>query len=561
MNLTQFFEHWRIIENPFRGEEARHDSVFARIGFDGAEAATSTPVKPGAPITIPDATPEPPPAPAALHPLDHATHHSDFGKILGDLPKASTAIVFGEKGSGKTAIRLQISDRVGAFNAEHPETKVLLIGYDDLNASLDRFYRRVGGKSPVEALQKFRLVDHIDAVLSQVVPKVIDRVMAPSSRGPALPPGTPAPRAETLELGQDPRRVVRRLPVPERRDLLLLQAVYDRPDVAHLRTPRLRRLLRLPPLLGDLFWNALAWLGWAPATAMLYWMLTKARGTPDGPGFKLDSTDGYVLLGLVGLWLLLLLKRLVWDKVGQKRLTLRVRRQVRVQNRPDVSFAGSLKRLDHSLRDSSHLPLNDSDEARYAMLTRLRGLLRHFGYAALMIVIDRVDEPTLISGDPERMKAVVWPLLNNKFLQQEGIGIKMLLPIELRHALFKESSVFFQEARLDKQNLVERLTWTGSMLYDLCDARLRACLAPDAPAISLLDLFAEDVTGRDLIDSLDQMHQPRDAFKFLYACISEHCSNVTGEQGQWKIPRLVLEMVRKSQAERVQQLYRGIRPA
>ena len=57
---------------------------------------------------------------------------------------------------------------------------------------------------------------------------------------------------------------------------------------------------------------------------------------------------------------------------------------------------------------------NDSDEARYGMLGRLRSLLRHFGYAGLIVVIDRVDEPTLISGDPDRMRALVWPLLNNR---------------------------------------------------------------------------------------------------------------------------------------------------
>jgi hypothetical protein len=57
------------------------------------------------------------------------------------------------------------------------------------------------------------------------------------------------------------------------------------------------------------------------------------------------------------------------------------------------------------------------------------------------------------------------------------------------------------------------------------------------------------------------MHQPRDAFKFLYRCMAEHCSNVTAEQAQWKIPRLVLETVRKQESDRVQQLYRGIRPA
>ena len=30
MNLAQFLEHWSIVENPFRGEEARTDAIFAR---------------------------------------------------------------------------------------------------------------------------------------------------------------------------------------------------------------------------------------------------------------------------------------------------------------------------------------------------------------------------------------------------------------------------------------------------------------------------------------------------------------------------------------------------
>ena len=38
MNLSQFFEHWAIVENPFRGEEARTDAIFARMGIAFARA-------------------------------------------------------------------------------------------------------------------------------------------------------------------------------------------------------------------------------------------------------------------------------------------------------------------------------------------------------------------------------------------------------------------------------------------------------------------------------------------------------------------------------------------
>jgi hypothetical protein len=57
------------------------------------------------------------------------------------------------------------------------------------------------------------------------------------------------------------------------------------------------------------------------------------------------------------------------------------------------------------------------------------------------------------------------------------------------------------------------------------------------------------------------MHQPRDAFKFLYQCIQEHCAGVTEDQAKWRIPRIILEMVKRQQSERVQMLYRGVRPA
>ncbi len=546
MNLSQFLDHWSIAENPFRGEEARQDSVFVRIGLasQGSESLDRgpQPAVPAAGISV-SATQDSTPTDFGPRP----TSHSDFDKILGDLARPSTSIVFGEKGSGKTAIRLQIADHVARYNARHPQARILLVPYDDLNAMLERYHRRIGGKSPSEAFQKFRLVDHIDAVLTGIIPRLIDRILErPAEARAARDPG--------LDLGPDARKVARRLDAAARRDLIVMQVVYDCPEAADARTTRVRRLLRLNLPTSFVVWSLLAWIGWIPAGALFYMA-----------GLKLTTgnitVQTYVFAALLALWLLVLGKRFAWDNLALVGLARRVRRQIRIQNRSERSYIRSFRQLDPGLRDGNHLPLSDSDEARYATLERLKRILAVFGYSGLLIVVDRVDEPTLISGDPDRMRAVIWPLFNNKFLQQERVGVKLLLPIELRHALFKESSAFFQEARLDKQNLVERLSWTGAMLYDLCDARLRACLAPGAPPISLLDLFAEDVTAKDLVDALDQMHQPRDAFKFLYACLTEHCSAVTSEQNQWKVACLTLESVKKQQADRVQQLYRGIRPA
>lgn len=547
MNLGQFFEHWGIVENPFRGEEARHDTVFARLSAepDTSNAATPAPTSTTTPTSTPTPTTTTGPTPTPTQ-----ARHSDFEKILGDLARPSTSIVFGEKGSGKTALRLQIEARVRTHNRQRPQERVLLIAHDDLNAALDRFHERsgLGGDraapgSPIESLRHFRLVDHIDAMLLWAVPRLVDALLEES----------PAGAAGAVDIGESGRKALRRLDGAARRDLLLLQAVYDRPDVAHARTARLRSALRLPIGGGRRAWDALLFAGWLlPVAVLLGWWQV---GT-------LPDSVWWVLLAAAALaWAAGAFKRLALDRLAMQRLARKVRKQVRVTGRTEASYAQSLGQLEPALASPASLPTTDADDSRYALLERLRRVLAPLGYRGVLIVIDRVDEPSLISGNPEAMRALIWPLLSNKFLQMEGVGVKMLLPIELRHALYRESSAFFQEARLDKQNLVDRLSWTGAMLYDLCDARLKACLAPGASPIDLVDLFAEDVTERDIVDALDQMHQPRDAFKFLYQCLSEHCSNVTAGQQAWRVPRLVLEGVRKQQSERVQQLYRGISPA
>ncbi|MEN0019880.1 MAG: hypothetical protein AAF747_03240 [Planctomycetota bacterium] len=518
MNLSDFFEHWQIADNPFQGEEARHDAVFARMArLDGSADA----------------------------PTRGGTTHSDFEKILGSIERPSTAVVFGEKGSGKTAIRLQIADRVRRNNLTKGDGKVYLVSYDDLNSMLDQLHEHHGGKKPIDSFKKIRLVDHLDAMLASGTTRLVDAVL---NEGDA---------ASGREFGTDPGKMLRKADRSTKRDAMLLQVVYDGADNAADRTARFRKTIGLPPPPSAIGWAIGVWAGWVPAVAFAVWAATSQ--SPDSNG--VPTWQLWTLGVLLGLYAIVLAKKFLWDRLLLARLGGKLKHQLRALKRPGSSYAVSTAYLAPLDRSPAVLPITDSDEQRYAMLDKLRRTVKLFGFTGILILIDRLDEPTLVNGEAERMRAIVWPMFNNKFLQQEDVGIKMLLPVELRHALFKESAEFFQEARLDKQHLVERLTWTGAMLYDLCDARLRACRPHADAELTLLDLFAEDVTRQDLIDALDQMHQPRDAFKMLYACLSEHCSNVTREQAEWRIPRLTLDAVRKQESDRVQQLYRGIRPA
>jgi hypothetical protein len=543
MNLSQYFEHWSIVENPFRGEEARHDSIFARMGINPNLARS----------TIAD---EHIPGDESLAKPMMQSLHSDFEKIMGELDQPSTSIVFGEKGAGKTAIRLQIAGRIDKHNRENPERKVFMIPYDNLNASLDKYKKQAHVKGDANPFADMRLVDHMDAMISIGTGRVLNALLP----GPTSPPAANLGDSSSSQLGKKARK----LPAVVRRDLLLLQSVYDTNDPNGHRTTQLRQLLKLPAGgrtsgvssgLSALIVIGL-WVGWVPSLALFLWARIYA-GFEGAVASVTDIGSGVLFVA----WLALLVKAFMLDRLVVNRVAGKVSKQLRMVNRPIAGTLGSLRRMPRSLLQSGELPVNDSDEQRYEMFARLRRVIEAFGFTGMFIVIDRVDEPTLVNGDTEKMRSIIWPMFNNKFLQLERVGIKMLLPIELRHALFKESSAFFQEARLDKQNMIERLSWTGAMLYDLCNARLGVCRPASAEPISLIDLFAEDVSRSDIVDALGAMQQPRDAFKFMYRCLSEHCSSVTAEDSSWRIGRHTLDYVKREEAERVMQLQRGIRPA
>ena len=503
MNIATFLGHFGISENPFRAEEARHDSVFKRV--------------------------------------ETSCRHPDFEKIRGDFERSSTSIVFGERGSGKTAIRLQIEHALAEHNLIRPDARCLPLIYDELNPVLDRLSRRLRKLSPLEVLRTIKLVDHIDAMMNAVVPRIVDRILGE------------AHGHDEVHFDQEAPKRVPRLAPHLKRDLMMLQICYDRPEVAAGRSARLKRILRLDSL------NRLVWLKWITAGMtgvtlglLLYYLIS----SPERGVWAWITAIVLMLLVTAGMT-----GRLVWMWIQTQRLAADLSKRLRVLDRSAASFRDSL--LAVSLQDAlaANLPRADGDDRRYAMFARLLRVIRPFGYRSIMVLVDRVDEPTLINGEPRRMQAFVWPMLNNKFLQQDHVGVKLLLPLELRRLLSQETTEFFREARMDKHNLIDRLTWSGATLYDLCSARISACREDGDPPPPLTDMFDDSVTHQDLVDALGQMQQPRDAMKFLYQVIREHCTNVPEERPQWQVPRPLLDSVRRSQVDRMNGMLRGERPA
>ena len=99
MKLEQFLTHHGIAGNPFSEEDAQTDTVFKRRCL----------------ATI---------------------HHPAWNKFFGSPADPSTALVFGEKGSGKTALRLQAAPSWRATTRPIPNERVFVISYDDFNPYL-----------------------------------------------------------------------------------------------------------------------------------------------------------------------------------------------------------------------------------------------------------------------------------------------------------------------------------------------------------------------------------------------------------------------------------------
>ena len=125
-------------------------------------------------------------------------------------------------------------------------------------------------------------------------------------------------------------------------------------------------------------------------------------------------------------------------------------------------------------------------------------------------------------------------MLDNKFLKQPGVGMKLLLPIELAEYIEKEDRDFYQRARLDKQNMVPSLEWTGQSLYDLACSRVSACgTAGKTP--KLRDLFDPAITDQRLVDAFAGLRVPRHLFKFLYRLLAAHCQQFTDASRTWQV--------------------------
>jgi hypothetical protein len=218
-----------------------------------------------------------------------------------------------------------------------------------------------------------------------------------------------------------------------------------------------------------------------------------------------------------------------------------VKRQVRVIDHQ----AGSLRKIFSQFQQTEIIgqpfPSRARGDDRYELLARLQSALNTLGFTSIVVLVDRVDEPHLVHGSPERIKDLVWPLFDNKFLKHPGIAFKLLLPSTVVGYLNRQEKEFYERSRLDKQNMVLSLSWTGQGLYDVANDRIRACAKLAEKPVSIRDLFDDSISEQELISVFDRLRAPRHLFKFLYRLFVDHCSKYTEDTPTWKIQRETLQ--------------------
>ena len=474
MKLRDYFEHFGIEGNPFSEEDAQKDHVFQEHCIE-------------------------------------TTFHPAWDKLYGKPAEPDTAIIFGEKGSGKTALRYQMINAVKKYNDHHSDRHPLVIEYANWNPFLDHFRRRYSDKKRIEyVLGCWQLWDHIDAILSLGMTQLADQLLIPDEV--SYP-------AATSKKWLDPSRLTHH----KKRDLLALAAFYDQPK----GDAPVVRWKQLAAKIGFFDWKSFFRRNWdmflgAILTIVFFFVLWRL-----GYGVTVVAKWWFYAV-ILGSWF----PRL-WKTACRYNRAYWVTRRLRVLNLSVSSVFQRLMQFEPVDYAGISFPARRGTDTRYELLSRYIDVLDALGYCGMIVMIDQVDEPYLISGSPELMQKVLWPMFDNKLLKYPGVGFKFLLPSELLSFLERESTDFHQRARIDKQNLIRSLDWTGKSLYDLANDRIRSCC--EKPTTKIDDFFDPSISRARLESSFEQMRVPRHLFKFLYRVIMSHVNAHSDGEQVWQI--------------------------
>ncbi len=106
-----------------------------------------------------------------------------------------------------------------------------------------------------------------------------------------------------------------------------------------------------------------------------------------------------------------------------------------------------------------------SSNSPQTLLSEFKDVVQRIGLQAVYILIDRLDEQLLTFRNPDKLAALIAPLLTNlPLMEMAGVAFKFFLPREARKAVM----AFVRSERLR----IQEVTWEKKDLYELLRQRL-----------------------------------------------------------------------------------------
>lgn len=481
MFTQKWRDHWGLKEDPFNCEDADKDVILSE--------------------------------------LDSSIVHWSCDRMYGNPEMAAPAIVFGEKGSGKSALRLMIKKRLEEYNRQNPDAKVALIEYIDFNPYLSQYRRSIVARADdkqaaQEVIKRWKVADHLDSILSIGITQFVNEIISTKNS-------------------------LKDLSRKQKSYLLMLTCLYYNSDKTTTTEAlnELKKQVRYFTFRPGMKWmlvSVLSLLG--IGLILLPWLLP----SPVGPNSLWFTLGVICLLGTWG-WFF-------YDLISYRSLASWASRSIKVLPRNPSHLSNLLSQLSNKERKEYILPRGSDDSSRYQILDCYMDLLENFNYKGLYVLLDRVDEPLLLSVNEELMRQFVERMLDIKLLQYPRLGLKLFLPLEMDAIHRNATPEQLKHMRLDKSNLIPELKWSGQELYEIASKRLQISQNDNAKPIQLSDMIEEGFDYSYLRETLSTLGTPRYAFGFLSTLITEHVKDLPNDlpddDPRWKITRSRFDVVR-----------------
>jgi hypothetical protein len=336
----------------------------------------------------------------------------------------------------------------------------------------------------------------IDLVLHRIVPEIVDEVLGVANDGTR--PRRPVADAAAAIESAGPSAC---------RDLVVLQALYDRADGAPSRTMLLRDRFALSGgvlaeasrswglvLLGSsaLLGTVLVWFGDRRDAALVRALPSVAPEWAQALpwiGLGLILSAG---LGLLGRWT-------VAGLFSRSRVS-RAMRSIVVTDRDAEDLATCLN--EWRPVDLRRVPKRGAIEPRLELLDRLERIVRLLGWRSIAVVVDGV-------GDDDLSRRAIKALLDERIVQRSGTSVVLAAP-----------PAAVEDLRVPCSRVV--LEWPVPALRRLIQSRLDRCADRPIAAPSLDALFEPAITRAEIDGWLARWSTPRAALDAMHRLVAAH---------------------------------------